>query len=301
MNVHLSRRDLLSAGAATGLLPNLARARRPAGFPWPLALQLWSVQAELEKDFEGTLRRLAALGFVSVESAGLQGRSPEAFRAALSVSGLRCDSAHAPMELLRAKPAETLGAARDSGARWLVCSSPAPSRPLASGLGWIQAMGQAMTLDDWKRNADDLNAIGEQAARAGLGFGYHNHPMEFGVYDGVRAYDLLLARTDPRRVFMELDLAWCVAGGLDPVVLMKAHPERFRLLHLKDLKGKPAAGAMATDFSTTEVGRGVIDWTSVIATARAVGVQAAFVEQEAPYARPVFESLAMCRDYLRRL
>lgn len=297
----MSRRGLLAAGLATAAGPGLAKAPSKDGFPWPLGVQLWSVNAELERDFNGTLRQLAALGFVSVESAGLLGRSPEAFRQGLEAVGLRCDSAHAPMDQLRAKSAETIGAARDSGARWLVCSSPSPSRPLASGLDWIQAMGRAMTLDDWKRNADDLNGLGEQAAKAGLGFGYHNHPMEFGIYDGVRAYDLLLARTNPKKVSMELDLAWCVAGGLDPVALMTAHPERFKLLHLKDLKVKPAPGAMATDFSTTEVGRGVIDWKAVIAAAKAVGVRGAFVEQEAPYTRPVFESLALCRDYLEKL
>jgi sugar phosphate isomerase/epimerase len=288
------------AGAlAMSALPELARAK--GALAWPLGVQLWSVNAELAKDFDATLHRLGEMGFVQVESAGLHGRTPEAFRKALETAGLKCESAHAPMEVLHARTADVIGMARDTGASWLVCASPAPSRALEPGLDWVAAMGKAMTLDGWKRNADQLNVVAEQAAKAGLGVAYHNHPMEFGIYDGVRAYDVLLERTDPKRVSMELDVAWATAGGLDPVALMKAHPDRFRLLHLKDVKVKPAPGTIGTDLSTTEVGRGVIDWKSVLATARAVGVRAAFVEQEAPYTRPVFDSLAICRDYLRAL
>jgi sugar phosphate isomerase/epimerase len=299
MSFSLSRRGLLTAGLAAVAAPGLAQAK--GGYPWPLGVQLWSVNAEIQQDFDGTLRKLAGLGYQRVESAGLHGHTPEAFRKGVEAVGLRCDSAHVSMPTLQADPAGQIAAVRDMGVDYLICSSPKPPRPLTPGMDWIPAMQEAMTLDAWKRNAEQLNVIGAQAAKAGLKFGYHNHPAEFAVYDGQVGYDLLLAGTDPALVCMELDLAWAAAGGADAIALLKGHPGRFKLLHLKDITVRPTVGKMATDFTTAELGRGVIDWKLVLAAAVAAGVRGAYVEQEAPYVRPVWESLAISRDYLRSL
>lgn len=289
----LSRRGLLAAALASTATPVLA-----ARSPWPMALQLWSVDAQLATDFEPTLRRLARIGYVSVETASLHGRTPQAFRKALEAAGLRCDSAHVSMPDLEADPDKAVAMAAALGAKYLVCSSPAPSRPLEAGVDWNTALGRAMTLDGWKRNADLLNHFGAQAARAGVRLGYHNHLAEAGLYDGVRAFDLLLERTDAGLVCMELDVAWAAAGGLDPATLLRAHPKRIELLHLKDLKSTKTTSQTGGVIITTEVGRGTIDWPAVIAAGEAAGVRAAFVEQEAPYVRPIFESLQISADFL---
>ncbi|MET0339242.1 MAG: sugar phosphate isomerase/epimerase [Caulobacter sp.] len=285
-----SRRALLATGLAAVATPALA-----ARSPWPLGVQLWSVHAELAADFEPTLRKLAQIGYARVETAGLHGRTAQAFRKALDDAGLTCDSAHVSMPDLRDDPDAAIAVARDLGAKYLVCGSPAPLRPLQKGLDWNIALARAMSLDDWKHNAELLNRFGAMAAKAGLRMGYHNHLAEAGLYEGFRAYDVLLERTQPDLVCMELDVAWAAAGGLDPAALIKAHGARIELLHLKDLTAKPDPGRVIT---TTEVGRGAIDWTAVIAAASAAGVRAAFVEQEPPYARPVLESLRISRDFL---
>lgn len=298
-----TRRDVLRTGAV-----GLAAVAVPTGVvaatlapAWPLGVQLWSVKAEMERDLPGTLRRLARLGYRRVESAGLHGRGPGAFRRAVDAAGLRCDSAHVSMADLHADPARRIGEVRDAGADWLVCSSPLPARPLAAGMGWMRAMGEAMTADAWTRNAALLNEIAARAAKAGLKLGYHNHAFEFGRYGDRRGFDMLLADTDAALVKFELDVAWAAAGGVDPAALLRAHPGRFAFLHLKDLGRRPPVGRVADDFTTTEVGRGVLDWPGVFAAARAAGVGGAYVEQEAPYTRPVFASLAISRDYLRSL
>ncbi len=301
-----SRRNVLRAaglagiGLALGALPEVVDAARTAP-AWPLGVQLWSVDAELKRDFDATLRRLAALGYRRVESAGLHGRTPAAFRRAVNEAGLRCDSAHVSMPDLQADLAGRIAQARDSGVDWLVCSSPMTPRPLTPGMEWNRAIADAMTLEAWKRNAALLNATAVRARAAGLKFAYHNHPAEFGRYEGRRGFDVLLADTDPKLVRFELDVAWAAAGGRDPAALLRAHPRRFALLHLKDLKARAVPGRMASDFTTVELGRGTIDWRGVVAAARAAGVTGAYVEQEAPYVRPVFASLAVARDYLRTL
>ena len=103
MSFSMSRRGLLTAGLAAAAAPGLAHAK--GGYPWPLGVQLWSVNAEIQQDFDGTLRKLAALGYQRVESAGLHGHTPEAFRKGVEAAGLRCDSAHVSMPALQADPA----------------------------------------------------------------------------------------------------------------------------------------------------------------------------------------------------
>jgi sugar phosphate isomerase/epimerase len=301
MGPHMTRRAALAAvlgGGAAVATGNAVAAGRL--FDWPLGVQLWTVKEELARDFDGSLRTLGKLGYQRVESAGWHGRTPEAFRRSVDAAGLRCDAAHVSMGELHADPAGHIARVRDVGCDYLVCSSPLPSRPLEGG-NWATALARAMTLDAWKRNAVLMNEIAAKAKSAGLRFGYHNHSAEFGLYDGVAGYDVLLRETDPALVVMELDVCWATAGGRDPAALLRAHPTRFALLHLKDLKVRPKPGEPVTDETTTEVGQGVVDWKAVLTAAKAVGVRGGYVEQEAPFVRPVFESLAMSRDYLRSL
>lgn len=298
----ITRRDIIGAAAAGAGFAALPRPLRAAGaYSWPLGVQLWSVNEELDRDFDGTLRALARLGFVEVETAGLHGRTPAAFRTAAARAGLRLVSAHYSMPELFADAPARIAEARALGVRWIVASSPRADRPLRQG-DWIPAIHDAMTLDAWRANAARLNAVAPLARRAGLQLAYHNHPIEFDRYDGQRGYDVLLAHTDPALVKLELDVAWAVAGGADPVALLRDHPGRFRLLHVKGLMTRPPVGRYGSDFRTGVVGRDdVVDWARVIAAARAAGVRHAFVEQEPPHLRPIMQSLAACRDYLRRL
>ena len=298
--MNIDRRALLGGLAAAGAWPGAALAK--GGYPWPLGVQLWSVNAELDSDFAGTLRAVARLGYREVETAGLHGQTPAAFRAGLVSAGLKAVGAHYSMADLLKDPAGAVAAARAMGATWLVCSSPRPDRPLAPGVDWIPGIHDAMTAAAWRENAAALNLLGRQAQAAGLGFAYHNHPVEFDRYDGRRGFDLLLAGTDPALVKLELDVAWAASGGVDPVALLGRHPGRFRLLHVKGLKAKPPVGRYGSDFRTGVVGEDdVIAWPAVFAAARRAGVTHAFVEQEAPYVQPVLQSLAACRDYLKQL
>ena len=299
----MTRRELLgvlAAGAVVGVLPRFARAAK-GGYPWPLGVQLWSVNAELDQDVEGTLAQLAQLGYREVETAGLHGRTPQAFGQAIVRAGLKPVSAHFSMGDLFADAAARIADAQAMGVQWIVASSPRPDKPLGQG-DWIPAIREAMTLDAWKKNAAELNRVGALAKAAGLALAYHNHPVEFAEYDGQRGYDVILANTDPALVKLELDVAWAVAGGVDPMALLEKHADRIRLLHVKGLKARPALGHYGSDFASGVVGTGdVIDWPPFLAAARRAGVVHAFVEQEPPHVQPIMQSLAACRDYLQSL
>jgi len=294
-----TRRGFLASMLAAGALP--VPALSAGRLAWPLAVQLWSVDAQLKQDFAGTLQALGRLGYREVETAGLHGRSPRAFRAAADRAGLRLVSAHFSMaDLFNDAPAR-IAEAKALGVQWVVASAPRPERALPPG-DWAEGMRKAMTLSAWQHNAARLNGYGRAVAGAGMQFAYHNHPFEFAFYEGRRALDLLLAASDPAIVKLELDVAWAIAGGADPLQLLRRHGDRIRLLHLKGLKTRPPIGRYGSDFRTGILGTAdAIDWRPILAAARQAGVRHAFVEQEPPTACPILESLAACRDYLRRL
>ncbi|MHC2278512.1 sugar phosphate isomerase/epimerase [Bradyrhizobium diazoefficiens] len=136
---------------------------------------------------------------------------------------------------------------------------------------WLD-VSERQTLDDWQRICDTLNTIGELAQRSGLTLAYHNHDFEFGnLAGGIQPYDVLLSRTDERFVMFELDVYWATKGHLDSARVLRGHPSRFRLLHLKD---------MAKNGSTIELGHGTINFAEILEAAAESGVQHVFVEQD---------------------
>jgi sugar phosphate isomerase/epimerase len=286
---------MTAAMVAAGAAASSARTRPR----FPIGVQLWTVKDELDRDFDGTLKRLAAIGYRRVEAAGFHGRTAEAFGQAVRRAGLICDSAHVSMPDLQQDLAGRIADARTLGLTYLVCSSPTPARPLGpirADDGWMGAMGRAMTLDGYRRDADVLNRMGEAAAKAGVQFAYHNHVFDFAKYDGVVAYEELLRLTDPKLVSMELDVGWAIAGGADPVDLLRRHRGRIVLLHLKDLHN--LAGPAWT---TVPIGQGLIAWGAILRAASAAGVRGAYVEQEPPFTSPVLDALVASRRYLQAL
>ena len=155
-----------------------------------------------------------------------------------------------------------------------------------------------------RRVARDFNLWGEAFHRAGIQFGYHAHGIEFGHLrrgSDETPFDLLVRETDPALVCYEMDVFWVFHAGQDPVRLLAKYPDRWRLLHLKDIRRGAAVGAQdghapVADF--VALGTGQIDWPAVLGAAQAAGVEHYFIEDEsAEPLRSIPESL----DYLRSL
>ena len=265
---------------------------------WPLGLQLFTVHAELMADFPGTLKALRTAGYQQVETAGLLGRSAQDFRAQVEAAGLTCRSTHTSMGDLMADLDGRIADALALGAAWMICSSPQPPTPIDPAKDWVASMVAAMTPEAWKYNAQQLAIIAPRVKQAGLRLGWHNHPMEFKDWGGFNGYDILLSAVGPDLLHAEMDLGWVVASGHDPVATMRKYADRVALLHVKDMVVDPAA---PVGYRSVEVGKGIIDWPSVFAAARALGVQGFFVEQEPPFRRPVLDSLRMGSAYLNTL
>jgi sugar phosphate isomerase/epimerase len=286
----LDRRTFLATmGTAVLAMRRTAAASIPR-----LGAQLYTVRTQLEKDFEGTLAKVAAIGFTEVEFAGYFKQTPEQVRDVLKRHRLRAPSAHIDYASLTGdKWARVIEGARTIGHSYLVNA-------------WVEEPIRKQP-DAWKRIAETYNLAGEASKRAGIQFAYHNHNFEFAPLEepaGKLPYDILLESCDPALVKMELDLCWISAAGKDPLEYFRRYPGRFPLVHIKGLKAVPAAGGAAPIDrilpDITDVGHDdVIDWKRIFAQFRAAGIEHYFVEHDVP--KEPFDSLKTSHDYLTRL
>lgn len=244
-----------------------------------LGIQLYTVRRELAKDVEGTLSRLADIGYREVEFAGYPNGTARSLRKILDRLRLSAPSGHVGLQALRGDWDQTLDQAATVGQRYVVVAFVNPS--------------ERRTADDWKRIAALFNKAGEAARARGLQFAYHNHDYEFVPLEGQVPYDLLLQETDPRLVQLELDLYWITKGGQDPLAYFAKWPGRFPLVHIKDMDATPRR-------SFTEVGRGTIDFKRIFGKAKQAGIRHYFYEQDEVPGSP-FDSAKASFDYLRAL
>jgi sugar phosphate isomerase/epimerase len=259
-----------------------------------IGMQLYTVRDAMAKDFDGTIAKVAGIGYKEVEFAGYFDKSPQEVKATLARHGLTSPSTHIGYDLLGDKFEQVVADSLTIGHRFIV--NP-----------WIDESIRSQP-GAWQRAAETFNRAGEIAKKAGLQFAYHNHHFEFvPVVEGKTPMEVLLTSCDPALVKIELDLCWATAAGQDPVALFQKHPGRFPLIHAKDLKRvPPGAGSwkVAPPIETlmsdiTEVGSGVVDWKRVFAHAQEAGIEHYFVEHDQP-ASP-FESLTTSHRYLAQL
>jgi sugar phosphate isomerase/epimerase len=274
----------MSTAALTGVRLHAKKIDR-------VGMQLYTVRAEMEKDFDGTLAKVAAIGYKDVEFAGYFKRTPQQVRAALEKAGLTAPATHVDYPSLAAdKLPAVLENARAIGHQYLV--NP-----------WIDESLRKEP-DIWKRVAETFNRAGEMSGKAGIQFAYHNHHFEFAPVDGKLPYELLLEQCDPKLVKMELDLCWITAAGRDPLEYFKRYPGRFPLVHVKGLTKKPDAGGAAPIQSVmpdlTDVGTNdMIDWKRIFARSGQAGIRHYFVEHDIP--KDPYASLKASYDYVKSL
>jgi sugar phosphate isomerase/epimerase len=288
MPQRINRRHFVAAAAG---LPCLAIA---APMKEPIGLALYTVRDALARDFLGTLREIHRIGYRKVQAyMNLNGRNAAQLRQAFDSNGLEWNAAHCTNEQFTETLPQTIEQAVAAKLRYLVTAMPLIPNS-------FDAVKQGLPLDTWKRNAELFNRIGEQVKRAGMVFGYHNHNPDFRPYGDTTAFDTLLALTDPNLVKLEMDVGWVTAGGKDPVDYLTRFPQRFIILHLKDL-ARDFVPNYQFQMKGAVAGQGIMNWPRLFAAARKADIKGLYVEQEAPY---VPSSLAAARanyEYLNNL
>ena len=257
-----TRREFIGTMTGLGvaaLIPGALRTAHSARLE-KIGLQLYTVRDQMKADFEGTLARVAEIGYKEVEFAGYFNHTPADVRAILDRHGLTAPSTHVGDTSPEAWKA-SLDAAKTIGHEYIV-------------VPWIP-QERRLTLDGWKRVAADFNRAAQAAHDAGLQFGYHNHDFEFPTLEGQVPYDVLLQNTDPKLVQLEIDLYWMTKAGQDPLAYFSRWPGRVPLVHVKDSAGPP-------EHKMVDVGQGKIDWKRIFAKKDQAGIKHAFVEHDQP-------------------
>jgi sugar phosphate isomerase/epimerase len=261
-----TRRELvraLSLAAAAAALPRALRASshsdRRAGVG--VGVQLYTLRAEMRRNPEATLARIATLGFDEIEWWGEFDRTPAQLRALLDQHNLRAPAAHIdPRDLQPDRLPALLDRAQVMGHTTLIVAWTPPDQ---------------RTPDDFKRLGALLSEAGHTAARVGIRTGYHNHDFEFAPHGSATLLDYFLAESDPTVVDLELDCFWAFKAGHDPIFGLRRYADRITHLHIKDSSGPP-------EHTQMDVGRGVMDWKAIIDAGIAGRVRHVYVEHDAP-------------------
>lgn len=269
--------SLIAACAARTPLA-LAQSRSAGCAPPPAGVQLFTVRDLLQQDVRATLAALREIGIEEAELYGLSGSGAEVLgmpaaelQRVLAASGIAVPVAHIDGSLEgTAGIAET---AKALGIGTLVVALPSEFSGMRDGRFQMVPAQSKAQLDAL---AAKLERAGREYGSHGLGFGYHNHHVEFVPVEGVVPFDYLASRTDPELVKLELDLGWIALAGADPVEYLRRHAGRVIACHMKDYDA-----AIDTDVPQRKLvapGAGSIDFSAVLAAMLETGVPHAFVE-----------------------
>jgi sugar phosphate isomerase/epimerase len=284
----ITRRDLFKTAALAGV------SLEAASFKGNLGVQLYTVRSVLPKDPAATIKAIAAIGYTEAE---VTWDGVEKILPLLKEAKMKAVSCHLPTPILNgkwgnAKPVswnEAIDLTQKAGLKFVVIPYVAPAE-------------RGKKLDDFREMADKLNKAGELAHKAGMKLCYHNHAFEFAAMEGSRPIDILIAKTDPKLVGIELDVFWVSVAGNDPADMLRKMPGRFPLVHLKDKKpNAPVQYAENVSKDTfMEVGNGTLNFRTILAAAKQSGVKHYFVEQDQTPGDPL-ESLKKSYANIRAL
>jgi sugar phosphate isomerase/epimerase len=265
-----------------------------------IGIQLFSLPKLLDQDFAKGIEMLAKMGYKELEvfgpypfsakaaqeswdkvtpmlgfkGSGYFGKNINEIKSIFKTNGVTSPSAHTDIDTLLNNMDKLGEAAQVLGHKYVVL----PAIP-----DYLRK-----TMDDYKRIAETFNKIGESAKKVGLKFGYHNHGYGIKPVNGQVPLQIILDQTDPNLVFFELDVYWTAAGGANPIDYLTKYPNRYKMLHLKDMKEKKTFSGDGSDAPQwialfpymTTAGDGVLDLKSIIAKAQSIGVEHYFVEQD---------------------
>ncbi|HEY3405332.1 MAG TPA: sugar phosphate isomerase/epimerase [Ohtaekwangia sp.] len=218
-----------------------------------------------------TLDSIKAMGFTEIEGGGA--RMPaEEYKKLCDERGISIPSTGAPYESLLKEPAAVAERAKALGAKYIMCS-------------WIPHERGKFNLDNAKKAVEDFNTAGKVLKENGIMLCYHAHGYEFQPHEKGTLLDYIITNTNPEYVSFEMDVFWIQFGGGDPVALLKKYGDRWKLIHLKDLKKgtvKDLTGLTGPE-NNVPLGQGEVDIPGVIREANKIGIKHFFIEDESNY------------------
>ena len=249
----------------------------------PVAVQVYSVRDDAERDFKGTMQKIKDMGYDGVELAGLYGMKPAEVKAILEEVGLVPLSAHVPFQELEADIEGTVAQYKEIGMQYIA-------------IPYLMEEDRPGT-EKFLKNIETFKKIGEACKKVGITLLYHNHDFEFQKIDGEYGLDILYKRVPADLLQTELDTCWVNVGGEEPAAYIEKYAGRAPVVHLKDfvMPGKKPAKLYALigiddeqqaeeggAFEMRPVGYGAQDFPAILAAAEKAGTEWVVVEQDEP-------------------
>lgn len=217
-----------------------------------LSVQLWSIKDDVAADFEGTLKKLKAMGFQGVEFAGSFGayeKDPKGLKAFLDKTGLKASGAHVHFDKLSPENFDaTVAFYKAIDCKYLI----------------IPMDKRAFTPEGAKEVAAELEAIQKKLAPHGMHTGYHNHKPEMLGELNKTPWDVIGKGTS-HGVILQQDVGWTEVAGKNPVDFVKAYPGRTITTHYK------AAAPEEGNKENPILGQDTTDWKALIEANKTVG------------------------------
>jgi sugar phosphate isomerase/epimerase len=238
-------------------------------FPEMPGLVSYTHRKDFEKDVALTLDKIKALGITDMEFSNLFGKTAPELRKLLDERGIKCSSFGVSYNDLVNKTAEVAQNAKILGAEYVRVAG-------------IPHKGE-FTKEEALSAINDFNRVGKILKEEhGLTFAYHNHGFEFQPYKDGTLYDFIVKSTNPKYVYFELDILWAFFPGIDPAELLNKYGNRYKLMHLKDLrKGVPGdMSGRTSPENDVALGTGQLDIPSIIRAAKKAGIQHYYIEDE---------------------
>lgn len=244
----------------------------------PIALQLYSVRRECEKDLPRVIESVAEMGYEGVEFAGYYGYSAKDLRRLLDDCGLQVAGAHVPLDSLLGDAFErTIEFHQALGNRFLIVPWM-PEDRRADRQGWLQC---ARLFDE----------LAEKVKPYGMRVGYHNHDFEFKPLDGELPWDIFFGSTR-EDVVMQLDTGNALQGGGQPTAFLEKYPGRAVTVHLKEYS--------AADENAL-IGEGDVPWAEVFRLCERVGGTQWYIVEQEKYPYEPLECARRCLEALKAM
>ena len=261
------KKIIVLAGLLIAFLNEPVLAQKPL-YTASLGIQTYTFRRSIGTDPAKVLDTIRMMGFTEIEGGG--GRmAPEEFKKLCDERGITIPSTGANYEQLVRAPDSVAWRAKALGAKYVMCA-------------WIPHDNGVLTFENAKKAVEDFNKAGKVLKDNGLIFCYHAHGYEFQPYENGTLLDYVFKNTNPEYVSFEMDIFWMQFGGGDPVALLKKYGDRWKLMHLKDMrKGikKDLTGLTSTE-NDVAFGTGEIDIPSILKEAKKIGIKHYFIEDE---------------------
>jgi sugar phosphate isomerase/epimerase len=278
------RKNIFSTGA-TLLLFQIAVTQKPL-YTFPFGIEAYTFRRSLPTSTAKTLDTIKMMGFTEIE--GMAGNiSPQEYKKLCNARGINIPAIGADYKELVEHPDSIVYRAKILGSHYVMCA-------------WIPHNDGLLSFDDAKKAVADFNKIGKFLKDHGITFCYHAHGYEFQPYQNGTLLDYIIRNTNPAWVSFEMDIFWIQFGGGNPTELLKKYGNRWKLMHLKDLKKgtrKDLTGQTSDD-NDVGLGTGEIDIPAILKQAKKIGIKHYFIEDESSN---IIKQLPQSISYLKSL